>query len=236
MGEGEIATMSGERPFRDNKVFTEEMANSARTRLREKLALIEGEKTIYADRVARDDQIMNFDDEDEDVSIDDLLPFILAEKELIEKIESIVRKRMVAADPVTLRKIASFLYALERLPYTTPEVSLDFAIMERVCGNLSYVSVELDSQSFRLSTGGSIYSPDVGSDSFSETMFQVEMGGFRDGSTEAFNDWLVAFASAGGYVEVQGDDDADLTEETPEDGWVRLGRYWESQEDDLFGW
>lgn len=228
--------MSADRPFKDNVVFTEEMANAARTRLREKLASIDGDETMYAAEVVKEDQPMSFDDEDEEVSIDDLLPFTLAEKELIEQMGATVRKRMVSADPETLRKIASFLYALERLPYATPDLSLDLAIMERIDENLSYVSVELDGQSFRLSTGGSVYSPDVGSDSFSETMFEIETGGFREGSTEAFNDWLDTFASAGGYIEIQGDDDADLTEPAPEDGWDRLVKYWESHEEDADGW
>jgi hypothetical protein len=179
---------------------------------------------------------MSFDDEDEEVSIDDLLPFMAAEKDLIEKIEATVRKRMVWAEPETLRKIASFIYALDRLPYATPEVSLDLAIMERLDRNLSYVSVELDGQAFRLSMGGSEYSPDVGSDSFSKTVFQIETGGFREGSTEDFSEWLDSFASAGGYIAIQGDDDADLTETAPEDGWDRLAQYWASHGEDADGW
>lgn len=228
--------MSVERPIKVNRIFTEEMANEARTRLREKLASIEGEKTIYADEVAMEDQTMSFYDEDEEVSIDDLLPFTVAEKDLIEKIGATVRKRMVWAEPETLRKIASFLYALERLPYATPEVSLDLAIMERFDRNLSYVSVELDGEAFRLSMGGSEYSPDVGSDSFSETVFEIETGGFREGSTEDFNEWLDTFVSASGYIAIQGDDDADLTEPAQKDGWDRLAQYWESQGEDADGW
>ena len=36
--------MNSDRPFRDNKIFTEEMVNGARARLKEKLAQIEQEK------------------------------------------------------------------------------------------------------------------------------------------------------------------------------------------------
>ena len=228
--------MTADRPFKNNVIFTEEMANAARTRLRAKLASMDEDTTTSADKPVGEAQTMSFDNEDEEVNIDDLLPFTLAERDLIERLVATVRKRMVAAEPAALRKIATFLYALERLPYATPNVALDLAFMERIDENLSYVSVELDEQSFRLATGGSVFSPDVGGDSFSETSFEIETGGFRDGSTEAFNEWLHAFASAGATIEIQGDDDADLTEPAPDDGWERLENYWGSQGEDVDGW
>ena len=178
----------------------------------------------------------DFDDDDTDEPIDDLFPFTLAERDLLEQLGATVRKRMAPVDPETLRKIAAFLYALERLPYATPDVSLDLAIMSRIDQNLSYVSVEMDGQTFRLSTGGYMHSPDVGGDSFSETTFEIETGGFREGSSEAFNDWLDAFVSAHGTIEIQGDGDTDLTEPAPEDGWDRLAKYWESHEGEADGW
>lgn len=228
--------MSADRPFKDNKIFTEEMCVAARARLLEKLAPNCGNESEDAAEATGEAQMISSDDEGDEQNIDDLLPFTLAEQQLIEKLAATVRERMVSASPETLKQVAAFLYALERLPYATPDVSLDFAIMDRVDGNLSYVSVELDGQSFRLSTGGSVYSPDVGSDSFSETTFEIETGGLRDGSTEAFIDWLDAFVSADGLIEIQGDDDTDLTELAPDDGWDRLATYWESHWDDSDGW
>lgn len=230
--------MTTDRPFKDNKIFTEEMANAAREVLRDKLAKMGGEApNNFVDADAEAHMIDHGDeDEDEEPSIDDLLPFTLEEQDLIDQLGVSIRKRMVSAEPEALKKIAAFLYSLERLPYVTPEISLDLAIMDRVDENLSYASVELDSQSFRLSTGGSVYSPDVGSDSYSETTFEIEAGGFREGSTQGFSDWLDTFVSTGGTIEIQGDDDADLSELAPDDGWDRLEKYWETHWEDEGGW
>ena len=81
-----------------------------------------------------------------------------------------------------------------------------------------------------------MYSPDVGSDSYSETVFEIEIGGFRANSTEAFSEWLDAFVSASGTIEIDGDDDTDLTEPAAEDGWDRLVGYWESHGEDAADW
>jgi len=227
--------VNDDRQFEGNVIFTEEMVNAAMGRLRQKLAS-QGDAFGGNAETVQEDQMMDCDEQDDDLQIDDLLPFTPTEKHLIAQLGDAVRKRMVSAEPDTLRKIAAFLYALERLPYATSDVSLDLAIMERINENLAYVSVELDGHSFRLSTGGAVYSPDVGGDSFSETVFEIETGGFREGSTSAFSDWLDAFVSASGTIEIQGDDDADLTEPAPGDGWDRLERYWESNVEDTDGW
>jgi hypothetical protein len=164
--------------------------------------------------------------------IDDLFPFTHAERQLIDQLEATIRRHMIVADPAALKEIAAFIFALQRLPYATPAVALDLALIDEIGENLSYVSVELDGQSFRLSIGGSVYSPDVGSDSYSNTTFQVELGGFRDGTTQDFEEWLDAFVSVGGAIEIQGDSDTDLTEPAPEDGWDRLDKYWEQRWED----
>lgn len=228
--------MSTDRPFKNNVIFTGKMANEARLLLRKKLASLDDDETMCAAEAIEEDQPASFDDEGEEMSIDDLLPFTLSEKYLIEQIGATVRKRMASADPETLRKIAAFLFALERLPFSTPNVSLELAIVERINENLAFVSVELDSQFFRLSSGGSVYSPDVGSDSFSETRLEIETGGFRDGSTSDFNDWLDAFVSAAGSIEIEGDIDFELTEPAADDGWGRLEKYWELNGEDINDW
>jgi type I restriction enzyme M protein len=45
--------MSTESPFRNNKIFTEEMANAARIRLKEKLAQMEQEKSGNGKRLTQ---------------------------------------------------------------------------------------------------------------------------------------------------------------------------------------
>ena len=169
------------------------------------------------------------EEEEEEEDIDDLFPLKPSERLLINRIEKAIRRHMLSADPALLSDIAGFLHALRRLPYATPDVSLDLAVMSRSDESLSYVSVELNGQAFRLSSGGSAHSPDVGSDSYSSTTVEIELGGFREGTTQDFEEWLDQFVSADGVIEIEGDCATDLNESAPDDGWDRLDRYWESR-------
>lgn len=183
---------------------------------------------------------MSDDYEDDDVThdIEDLFPFTVEERYLIDKLVAEVRASIGALEPAELRKMAAVLFALERLPYGSEGVSIDLAISQRIEGNLSYVSMEISGDAFRLSTGGSVYSPDVGSDSYSETKFEVETGGYREGATEDFADWLDVFCTTVGPYSIDdiGDDDIDLTEGAPADGWDRLAVYWDSNGGNEFGY
>lgn len=180
----------------------------------------------------------DFDDDDATQDIEDLFPFMVGEKDLIDRLAAKIRASLKTLEPAELRKMAAFLFALERLPYATPGVSIDLAITQRIEGNLSYVSVEVSSDAFRLSMGGSVHTPGVGSDSYSETNFEVEAGGYREGTTEDFEGWLEVFrTTAGSYsFEDLGDDDVDLSEEVPSDGWDRLAAYWDSDGGDEYGY
>lgn len=233
--------MTAGKPIDKKVIFTEEEANSARVRLSEWLSQQESLGKEESPQAGNGDaeaaQIAESGDEDEqEEDIEDLFPFKPSERPLIDQIEKTIRRHVLCADPASWKDIAAFLHALGRLPYATPDVSLDLALMTRFGENLSYVSVELDDQAFRLSTGGSVYSPDVGSDSYSSTTVEIELGGFREGTTQDFEDWLDQFVSAGGVIEIQGDCDADLTESAPDDGWDRLDRYWESRWEDDDGY
>jgi len=240
--------MTTGKPPEKNVIFTEEEADAARARLRAWFSRQEssskqdspqaddGDADAAHIEQSDDDESNECDEDEQEEDIQDLFPFKPSERPLIEQIERTIRRHMLAADPASLKDIAAFLHALRRLPYATPDVSLDLALMTRIDENLSYVSVELDDQSFRLSTGGSVYSPDVGSDSYSSTTVEIELGGFREGTTQDFEDWLDQFVSAGGGIEIQGDCDVDLTEGAPDDGWDRLDRYWESRWEDDDGY
>ena len=45
--------MSSDRPFKDNKIFTEELANAARARLKERFAQMEQEKARSTKRISQ---------------------------------------------------------------------------------------------------------------------------------------------------------------------------------------
>ena len=180
----------------------------------------------------------SFEDDGATQDIGDLLPFMVGEKDLIDQLAGTIRASLQTLEPAELRQIAVFLFALERLPYASVGVSIDLAITHRIEESFSYVSVEISGDAFRLSTGGSVYSPGVGSDSYSEIRFEIETGGYREGTTEAFAEWLDMFrATHGSYsIENFGDDDIDLTEEAPADGWDRLAAYWDSHGGDEYGY
>lgn len=185
-----------------------------------------------------DDDKEDFEDDDGSQNIGDLFPFLVGEKDLIDRLAAMLRASLGTLEPDQLRRMAKFLFALERLPYATPGVSIDLAITQRIEKNLSYVSVEICDDAFRLSTGGSVYSLDVGSDSYSETSFEVETGDYREGTTEAFEEWMEMFrATHGSYsFEDVGDDDIDLTEAAPTDGWDRLAAYWDARGGGEYGY
>jgi hypothetical protein len=181
--------------------------------------------------VMNDNDQDDFEDDDEKPDIEDLFPFRIEERELIDQLATKIRASLKKLAPVELRRMATFLFALERLPYATPGISFDLVIARRLKEDLSYISVEITDNVFQLFIGGSIYSPGIGSDSYSETNLYMETGGFRLGTTQDFEDWLCAFCtSVGSYsFEETDDDNVDLTEEVPGDGWDRLAAYWESQ-------
>ncbi|MBK8285026.1 MAG: hypothetical protein IPK97_09105 [Ahniella sp.] len=118
----------------------------------------------------------------------------------------------------------------------TPDLSLDLALMPD----------RWEPFLRQYSTGRSVIprclqevsptSADAGSDSYSSTAVEIELGGFRDGTPQDFEDWLDQFVSSGGVIEIQGFSDTDFTESAPEDGWDRLERYWETRCDDDDGY
>ncbi len=173
------------------------------------------------------------ENDDDKLDIEDLFPFTIYERDLIHKLATAIRGSLTKLAPAELRLMATFLFALERLPYATEGFYIDLAITQRHANSFSYINVEIGGSAFRLATGESVYSPDVGSDNHSETNLEMEIGGFRDGTTQDFEEWLdkFSFLASDGSYSFEGEDnlDLDLTEEVPADGWDRLAAYWDSQ-------
>jgi hypothetical protein len=180
-----------------------------------------------------DDTLDDFDDSDPEADISDLFPFRDCERAYLETIEDTVRKRLRLLPPDELRRASLFLFALGRLPYSTPGLALDFGLVNRGEWGMEYVSVEISGVAFRLSKGGSVYTEGVGSDSYSEAVLELETGGYREGNSEDIPDWIAAFEAFDGRVTIEDIDtalDLDMTEEAPDDGWERLARYWEERD------
>jgi hypothetical protein len=169
--------------------------------------------------------------------VDDLFPFLREEESLIDALIGSIRMTLPSLDPADLRQMATVLYALQRLPYRTPGISIDLAKSQRIGEDFCYVSVEITDDTFRLSKGGSVYTPGVGGDTYSETLFHVEVGEFREGSASGFREWLANFESTGGVYDFDGAvcDEIDLAEPLESDGWERLDKHWNCIREDKDG-
>lgn len=86
--------------------------------------------------------------------------------------------------PLQVVGLGNALYALERLPLVTPGSSCEFGIVYQVgteeLEEMRYILFRISESSFEISIGGSTYDESVGSDSFSEPGWLVEVGGYRE--------------------------------------------------------
>lgn len=85
--------------------------------------------------------------------------------------------------PKQVIALGNALYALERLPLVTPGSSSEFGVVYRAgtenFENMRYIDFSISESAFEISKGGSVYDKAVGSDSFSEPGWVVEVGGYR---------------------------------------------------------
>lgn len=96
--------------------------------------------------------------------------------------------RHLLADPrVTPGQIIGLghaLYALNRLPRPTTGVAVEFGIVYRAgtsdFSEMRYIEFHIFEELFEICIGGSVYDSTVGSDSFSEPGWIVELGGYRN--------------------------------------------------------
>jgi hypothetical protein len=82
------------------------------------------------------------------------------------------------------------LYALERLPLVTPGSYSEFGIVYREgdeeFSEMRYITFRMSESTFEISIGGSVYDKAVGSDSFSDPGWVVEVGGYRETECELY--------------------------------------------------
>jgi len=148
-------------------------------------------------------------------------------QELSQRLRSLIQRPSVSG--YTVRQIGTVLFALERLPRATPGVAVSFSLVYRFNHESSGCDLFISESEFRLETGGNTYDPEVGSDSYGDTIFEMETSGFRRGSADSFEvvGWLNQFdelLNLGGQIEIDylGDDEDvdwsnDDIEETEED-------------------
>lgn len=153
-----------------------------------------------------------------------LFPFMPSERDLIERLAWYLRTQLSSMSAYEIRNVSTFLFALERLPYSTPDVCISVSREVREGRELAYIDVAISGDYFRLSTGGYVHDASMGGDSYGQSVFEVETDGFRAGGASAFERWLEAFEDFSGEwrFDNAGDDELDLQAELPDDGWSRL--------------
>lgn len=90
--------------------------------------------------------------------------------------------------PQQVIALGNALYALERLPLVTLGSSCEFGIVYRSgteeFSEMRYITFRISESAFEISKGGSVYDKAIGSDSFSEPGWSVEVDGYRNAECE----------------------------------------------------
>jgi hypothetical protein len=122
--------------------------------------------------------------------------FLIEDRGLVIELAKIVRSLLQRPDITSelISHIGKLLFAMERLPLPTPGISIDLTMTYRFNDESSFISLFMDDTEFRLSRGGYVYDPAVGGDSYSENVFEVEVGDFRSSvELSEVSDWLDEF-------------------------------------------
>lgn len=161
-----------------------------------------------------------------------LFPFRLDEVFIVEELKQRVRKLLLRTDtsPGVVRKIGTVLFALERLPRSTPGVAVSLGLVNRFNNESCFSDIYISEDEFRLSSGGNSYDPAVGSDSYSSNAFELETSGYRDGDAESGEvaGWFNQFDELLGLgatiqIEYIGEDEmVDWSAEGTENFWEEL--------------
>ena len=149
-------------------------------------------------------------------------------QDLIAGVRRALRRKSIA--PQQICGLGKLLHGLEQLPRPTSGMGISVTIGSRGPEQFFYQSIDLSDTSFELSSGGSEYTPGVGSDTYTSFSFNVEVGGFRD-ETEVteVEDWIAGFIESlcdeNQDFDVDDQDEGSVLEwdeKTPEDDWDQL--------------
>jgi hypothetical protein len=153
-------------------------------------------------------------------------------EEIIKGVRVLFRREDITAQQ--MHNLAVLLFGLEALPCATPGLNATLLLSYRSDNEMTYCSVDLDETTFELSTGGSVYTEGVGSDSFGETQLMVETTGYRDAREFGIAEWLVGFKQRLHDAEISVDlDDGceiDWTAEPDESAWERAWKRYAEEE------
>jgi hypothetical protein len=122
-----------------------------------------------------------------------------------------VARRLLHHPGVTPQQIVGIgnaLYALSRLPQVTEGAFVEFGIIYRAGSDdfheMRYIDFRISDVAFEISRGGSVYDKSIGSDSFSEPGWLVEVGGYRGANCELYNleDTVIEYINLGAEISV----------------------------------
>jgi hypothetical protein len=177
-----------------------------------------------------DDEIQ----EEEDPS-EELLGFYMEDRHYLRELRSAVQKLIEREDttPQQIHHLAKLLLAIDGFPRPTKGVALEMSLgIEHANGEKSYQDLYVDDRSFRVGNGAwLIVDESIGGDSTSETILEVEVGGYRDLlHPTAFADWVEGFsarvADAEQQLEISDNGDGsevDWNAKAEESDWEKLG-------------
>lgn len=162
----------------------------------------------------------------------ELFPFKLEDVFIVEELKDRIRKLLhrPGISPLQIRQIGTVLFALERLPRSTPGIAVGIGPRYSFNNESSYCDLFISEHEFRLGSGGSTYDPAVGGDHYSSTAFELGISGSREGyaESEEVSYWFSQFDelfNLGAKIEVDyvGEDElVDWSEEGSENFWDEL--------------
>lgn len=116
-----------------------------------------------------------------------------------------IRGSLPSASAEFLQQIAPCLLALERLPKAIDGLWFVLTISLRQGTDLEYADLRYE-EGYRLQggRGGSVYDPEVGSDSWSNTAFECSTSGLVEGDIQGWTRQAVELLRMGATVSVEG--------------------------------
>lgn len=92
--------------------------------------------------------------------------------------------------PIEVIGLGNALYAINRLPLVTEgafcEFGLKYSLGTEKFSEMIYINFRISEEDFEISKGGSIYNKLVGSDSYSEHNWYIDVYGYRETELELF--------------------------------------------------
>ena len=161
---------------------------------------------------------------------EELFGFLIEDRQIVERLIDAVRflLQRPGLKPESIASMGPFIFALERLPLTTPGLTASLSLRYELNRESDWVSIEISDDRFALDKGFHTYDPRVGGDTHSEIILEVGLG-WRDGDTFQAMEFAEFFAEcsqdASREVFISIDSDEPFTGwalESEPDAWDRL--------------